>query len=89
MSVAAPMQVADPAQLKLLSFVPIGGKVPRGFCVLPPSEAAAAAGAGGWLVVGAQVGSCLPACLPACLLGMPYFASVLGRVRAWPVDCVG
>jgi hypothetical protein len=49
------MQVADPAQLKLLSFVPIGGKVPRGFCVLPPSEAAAAGGVGGWLVVGAQV----------------------------------
>lgn len=43
-------------ELKLLSVVEIGGKVPRGFCVVP---AANDADASGWLIVGAQESSLL------------------------------
>lgn len=42
--------------LELLDVVPIGGKVPRGFCVV---DADASAGTTGWLVVGAQESSLL------------------------------
>jgi 6-phosphogluconolactonase len=45
--------------LALVECVPIGGKVPRSFCVVPPSAAAAERGVGGWLVVGAQESSLL------------------------------
>ena len=43
-------------ELKLLDVVDIGGKVPRGFCVVGAADGAAASG---WLIVGAQESSLL------------------------------
>lgn len=46
---------AEKPALTLVEFVEIGGKVPRGFCVVP--AASICEDVSGWLVVGAQESS--------------------------------
>lgn len=51
-----PTATGNGDQLQLIDFMPIGGKVPRGFTVVPAAAGAVVAGqeVRGWLVVGAQ-----------------------------------